>query len=32
MKKTLSVTFSLILALTLLGAAALAEAADFTGT
>ncbi len=32
MKKTLSVAFSLILALTLLGAAALAEAADFTGT
>ena len=32
MKKTLSVALSLILALTLLGAAALAEAADFTGT
>ena len=32
MKKTLSIALSLILALTLLGAAALAEAADFTGT
>ena len=32
MKKPLSVALSLILALTLLGAAALAEAADFTGT
>ena len=32
MENTLSVALSLILALTLLGAAALAEAADFTGT
>ena len=32
MKKTLSVALSLVLALTLLGVAALAEAADFTGT
>lgn len=32
MEKTLSVALSLILALTLLGAAALAEAADFTST
>ena len=32
MEKALSVALSLKLALTLLGAAALAEAADFTGT